>query len=188
MMLFTEYINTLNSMNKKEFYKNSIIASALLFSIIAGSFYYYFSTVYTLKAKVIKLNKQRTSIKKLLEIYKENETNKKEISALLSEEKDFRILNFFETTLKQTGLDNFQKGTLEPTESVFIQKQYAESKLVASFKQITMQQLYTLLDALGKKQRIYIKELTIIKTKGAAVDVTITLATLKPLSEGELVK
>ncbi len=188
MMLFTNLIILLNDMSKKEFYRNGLIALGLLFAFIAGSFYYYFTETDILKSKIARLNKQRISIKKLLEEHTKNSFNRKEIDTILTEEKDFRILNFFETTLKETDLSTALKGNLEPTESVFISKQYAESKLIASFKQITMQQIYTLLEALQKKSRIYIKEITLVKTKGATVDATITIATLKPLGENESVK
>ena len=176
------------NVSSSDFFKTTGIAGLLLVASFSGGFYYYFSTIHSLKTKVQKLNKQRSDVKQILETFEKTNKNKKEIDALLAEEKEFKIKNFFDTITKQVNLDTAQNSNAETTEEIVLPKQYSELKLIGSFKNITTQQLCNLLSALEQKKRIYTKDLTIIKTKNATLDVTLTIATLKPLNEGEIVK
>lgn len=172
----------LMNFEKKEFYKYTSIYFGVMLTLIFGIIYYYFSTVHTLKMQLKKINRNREDVRVLLQKHKFIEKQKEKINEILSEEKNFKIKNFFDGLLEQHGLKGLLRRESEVSEEV-LYKKYTEIKLVAHLNQINTEQMCQLLDSIEQKARVYIKELIITKTRGASLDVSLTIATLKPQSE-----
>jgi poly-D-alanine transfer protein DltD len=167
---------------KKEFYKHIGIYFGTVLLLVFGIVYYYLSTVSSLKQALKKVNKNREEVRLLLKQHKATQKHKSTINELLSQEKNFKIKNFFDSIVKQHQLTTKQKKEAEVSEEV-LYKQYTEIKLTAQFRQMSTQELCDFLNSIEQKTRVYTKELTITKTKGASLDVSLTIATLRPQSE-----
>jgi len=169
---------------KKEFYRNSGAFIGIIGLLIFGIFYYYYSTVSSLRKNLKKINGRRAEAQLVLKKLQTVTKQKEEVDALLNKEKNFKIQSYFDDTVKQLNLTLHQKRDADVSEES-LQKGYSEIKLVSQFKAITMEQLCKLLDSLEQKPRIYVKELSITKARGAALDVTLTIATLKSQNSSE---
>lgn len=182
MELLKQLQNKIINFERKEFYQYTGIIFGTLSLITAGLIYYYFSKTTELQATLKKLNKNRQEVQQLLQEYKFVEKQKEAVNEMLDEERNFKLKSFFDTLTMQFNIRNQQQKEAEVTEEL-LHKQYTEIRLVAQFRQITMQQLCDLLNGIEQKQRVYTKELVITKTKGAALDVILTIATIKPQTE-----
>lgn len=167
---------------KKEFYKYIGIYFGVIGVLTLGLVYFYYTHVISLQSKLKRVNRSRQEVALLLEKYKYAQKQKAEVDALLNEEKSFKIKDFFDKVVQQHRLTGKQKKEAEPSDEV-LHKKYTEYKLTAQFRQISTKQLCELLNSIEQKARVYTKELTITKTRGASLDVSLTIATLKPHSE-----
>jgi len=176
--------NKVLQFEQKEFYRNSGIFLGVICFLIFGIFYYYYSTIFSIKRDLKKINSRREEAQLILKKLQTVTKQKDEVDTLLDKEKNFKIQSYFDDTVKQLGLTSNQKRDADVSEEA-LQKGYSEIKLVAQFKSITMEQLCKLLEALEQKPRIYVKELVITKARGASLDITLTIATLKSQTASE---
>ncbi len=136
--------------------------------------------------KVIKeianINKLRRQAQQILQKNVVVEQKKQEVESILTKDPSFKIKEFFDQTLEDTGLSS--KSTKEPEIGAArnLNNGYSEIKLEASFSEITMQDITELILALEKNPRIFTKDLSMSRNKNnpKALDVTITIATLQP--------
>ena len=171
-------------MKKKEFYKNVGTYFGVMLALTFGLIYYYYAKTSELKATLKKVNRSRQDVQVILQKYKAVKKQSEEVNAMLAEEKNFKIKNFFDSIVQQHQLKNKQKKEAEVSEEL-LYKRYTEIKLAAQFRQISTQQLCEFLNSIEQKARVYTKELIVTKTKGASLDVSLTIATLKPQSEAK---
>lgn len=170
------------SFERNEFYKNVGAYFGIVFLLMLGITYYYFSKTSELQSSLKKINRNRERVRLILQEHKAVQKQRTEVNTMLNEEKNFKIKNFFDGIVQQHQLKLQQTKETEISEEV-LQKKYTEVKLTAQFKQISTQQLCELLNSVEQKARVYTKELTITKTRGASLDVLLTIATLRPQSE-----
>ena len=182
MELLKQLQNRIIHFERKEFYQYAGALFGAVFIVILGLVYYYFSKTSELHSTLKKLNKNRQEVQQLLQEYKIVEKQKEAVNDMLDEERNFKLKSFFDNLTTQFNLRNQQQKEAEVTEEL-LHKKYTEIRLTAQFRQITMQQLCELLNGIEQKQRVYTKELVITKTKGAALDVILTIATIKPQTE-----
>jgi hypothetical protein len=166
----------------KEFYKRIGLYAGVIVFLIVGTLYYYYTRTSDLHAALKKVNKDRQEVQHLLKKYKRVLEQKEAVNTMLEEEKNFKIQSFFDSVVQQHQLKGQQKQDAQVSEEV-LYKRYTEIKLTAQFKQINTQELSELLRSIEEKKRVYIKDLAITKTKGAALDISLTIATLKSQSE-----
>ena len=161
----------------------ALFAAIFLFSGII--IYRYYSSVSTLKKKIVYINNKRREVKELLERYEIVKQQQEEVDVLLAKDKDFKIGGYFNTVMKQVGVE--KNKTREPeTSSEELDNEYTEIKLYASFSNINTQKLTELLDTLEQNERIYTKELEIYKpNQGPTINVNLLIATLEPKIETE---
>lgn len=163
---------------QREFYRNAGAFLGTMGLLIFVIFYYYYSVVFGLRKDLKKINSRREEAQFILKKHQTVIKQKDEVDALLNKEKNFKIQSYFDDTVKQLNLSSNQKRDADVSEEA-LQKGYSEIKLIAQFKSISMEQLCKLLESLEQKPRIYVKELVITKSRGAALDIALTIATLK---------
>lgn len=181
MEFLTSLQRKISHLSTQEFYKYASIYIACMITLTGGIVYLHFSTIHSLNRKVKALRSKRNDIKRLLQKNALVQKQSKEINTLLEEEKNFKIKSFFDNLVTLKGIQNKQKKEAEVTEEI-LYKKYTEIKLKAQFRQMNTMLLAQLLDAIEAKKRVYVKELTITKTRGASIDISLVIATLKPQS------
>lgn len=184
MMLLSKIKNYFLGLQKQEFY--TVLKSFFLtfFCIIFGILYYQYSATQDLLSKINSINKTRKEAQLVLGKLKKVNQQSQEVNELLNKEPNFKIKNYFETILAQHKLKLKLKKPVDVASEV-LYKKYTERQLTAHFAQISTQQLCEFLKTIEEKTRIYTKDLIITKTKGAALDVMLTIATLTPQGEGK---
>jgi len=181
-----KFLNSLQNIivkfDRKEFYRYAGVYFGVVFLIAAGLVYLYVSRLSSLRSDLKKLNIRRSEVQLLLKKLKDVKQQSAEVNEVLAEEKSFKIQSFFDGIVTQQNLTSKQKRDAEVSEEL-LYKRYTEIKLSAQFRQLDMMALCKLLSEIEQKTRIYIKELSISKTKGAGFDAALTIATLKPQSD-----
>lgn len=183
MELLQKIQETFLSFEKKEFYKNTGIFFGIIFAVIGSLLYFHYSKTASLMLELKKVNRSRTDAQIVLEKYQRVKKQSEEVNSMLNEEKNFKIKNFFDGVVAQQKLKSNLKNEADLSDKT-LYKRYIEVQLTAQFKQISTKQLCELLNTIEEKNRVYTKELIITKTKGASLDVTLTIATLKPQTDG----
>ncbi len=170
------------SLEKKIFYQGIIIFFGILIALIIGMLVYYYTTIYSLKNQLTKTKRQQEEVRLLLGQFTQLQEESKKVNDVLEEEKNFKIKNFYESILQQQNLHSSQLKEAEIQEEN-LRNRYIEIKLTSQLQQLSTEQLCNLLDILDKKARIYIKDLSITKTRNNNLDVVLVIGTLKIQSE-----
>ena len=102
----------------------------------------------------------------------------KKLQKLLEQEKDFDLNVFFEKFCAQFKITPFESWDTT-TQSFAGSDKFDEVLLNATFKQLTTQQLVTILEELNKNELVYIKELNITNEETKTITVNIIIATKK---------
>lgn len=147
----------------------------LIIGIMLG---YYYTTLHSLKGQITKTKRQQEEVRHLLGKFTQLQEEIQKINTVLDEEKNFKIQSFYDGVLQQYNLQNTQLKDAEVHEEK-LRNTYTEIKLTSQLHQISTQQLCNILNTLEKKTRIYVKSLTITKTRNNSLDVVLVIATLK---------
>ncbi len=182
MSFFSNLYTRIMSFEKKLFYQGIIVFFGALVAIIVGMLIYYYTTVFGLKSQLIKTKRQQEEIRSLLGQFTQLQEESKNVNAVLEEEKNFKIKNFYDSLLQQQNLQGSQLKEAEIQEEN-LRNRYTEIKLTSHLHQLSTEQLCNLLDALEKKARIYVKDLSITKTRNNNLDVVLVIGTLKIQNE-----
>lgn len=166
------------SLESNEFNRNATLLIACNMLLIVGMSWYYHSKTSALQLSLREVYRKENEAKNLLERFKEVKKQSEEVNALLEKEKNFKIKNFFDDTVKKLNLSQFQKGESKISEETVLNKRYTEVTMQVQFQGINTKQLCDLLQAIEQKSRIYTKELAVTKMKGASLAIALTIATL----------
>ncbi len=180
-----EFINkirlTIEGLEQRDLYKYLTIVLSILMLLLGFVIYRYYSKVGDLRRKINAVNDVREeNVRGILKRMNNVAQQRKQVNDILAKEKDFKIAGYFTTLLKRQKLTN--NMVEDSTSEVVLNNKYKEIILKARFVNMTMQKLCFLLDAIEKKERVYNKNLEIIrstKTPGT-IDVNMTIATLQP--------
>lgn len=179
------YIDNLDERQFKIYVLIFLAALGLFTGLILFRYYH---SIRTLKRKITTINKKRTSVRELLERNELVKRQQKDVDAILAKEKDFKISQFFENILSTLAISKDQVQSLE-TRSEDVLDGYTEWTLDARLNKLNMKKLTELLNEIEKEERIYTKELEIIKEQESpAIDVKITIATLEQKITPEVVE
>ena len=103
---------------------------------------------------------------------------RKEVDAILEEDKDFKIGGYFKDVLTKLVLTS--KKAVESPSQIDREGKYRESILNVKFTDMDMKQLSELLNEIEKNKRIFTKELEVTTSRKTPqkIDVNLTIATL----------
>lgn len=160
-----------------EFYRNIGIFLGALVLITGGIIYYHHTETAALRSTLQRVYKTQQEAKVILERLKVVTKRKEEVDSVLEEDKNFKLKSFFDDEVAKLHLTQYQTKDAEVSDEI-LQKIYTEIKIIAQFRGISTKQLCELLQAIEQKNRVYTKELTVIK-RNDSLDVTLTIATLK---------
>jgi hypothetical protein len=183
MTLLEKARNLIGSLDTNEFYRNAAIFIGINVLLMLGIVWFYYSRTTSLQGSLREIYKKEYEAKGLLERLKEVKKQSEEVNTLLEQDKNFKIKNFFDDTVKKLNLSANQRGDAKVSAEAVLRKRYTEVTIQAQLQRINTKQLCDLLQAIEQKARIYTKELTITKMKGATLAVTLTIATLTAQTE-----
>ena len=177
MKVFTNFAIYIQNLNKKDFEKYLIIFLVST-TVLFGSITYYIYSKSSDKVKQVKILGELTKkIAIVMGNYEKMLLEEQRLQQLLEQDKEFGMNKFFEKFCREQNLTpepGFASITL-PIEG----SEFDEILLSVTFKGINTQILTKILDALDKKEIIYIKELIIKNEGNKKIEVNITLATKK---------
>jgi hypothetical protein len=180
MVLFDRIRDFFASLEERTFYYyiSAFLGIIILFS--AGLIYYKYDSTADLINDLESINEEReTVVKPLLSKAARIKNKQKEINAMLSKDKAFKIGGAFKDICDKIHLT--PSRTQPPTQSDFVDDKYQESVLVTEFTNISMKELLDILKAIEEVERIYTKQLDINKSKNdSTIDIKLTIATLLP--------
>lgn len=181
MIFFSNIKNYISNLDQKDFYKNVGIALGIVVIIMLGIMYYTHTRVSYWRKRINIINQEREEIRIILEKDQLVLNQRAQVNAMLIEEPDFKIQGYFTNLVNKLGFI----GNKAPSTSVSFgdrdDQEYREVLLNAKFEAMNMKQLTELLNELEQYDRIYIKELEIIKSRkiADAITVNLTIATLQ---------
>jgi beta-lactamase regulating signal transducer with metallopeptidase domain len=181
-MIFLEKINDwLCGLDEKDFYKYFGIFFGAIALACGLILFFHFRAINDLERRSADINSLREEAQK---IFSKAETVKQQqatVDATLAKEKDFKIGGYFKDLL--VSLNLLDKKTVENPSHIDLGKGYTETILNTKLTEMNTKQLCEILDAIDENERIYTKELDIVKSakKPNAIDVTLTIATLQKI-------
>lgn len=178
MTLLEKTRGLISSFDSNEFYRNAAIFIGINVFLMLGIMWFYYSRTTSLQGSLKEIYKKEYEANGLLDRLKEVKKRSEAVNTLLEQDKTFKIKNFFDDTIKKLNLSTNQRGEAKVSEETVLKKRYTEVTIQAQLQRINTKQLCELLQAIEQKARIYTKELTIVKMKGATLAVTLTIATL----------
>jgi len=181
MELFDKIKNFIAHLETKQFYRYSGIILGSLIVLMLTIIYYHYSSMKFWAKRINIINEEREEIRSILDKAQLVANQRAEVDSMLNESPDFKIDGYFTELVSKFGF----AGNTKPTTSISFgdrdDMQYREVFLNAKFDTMTMKQLCELLDEIEQKDRIYIKELEIVKSKKIpdTIMVNLTIATLQ---------
>lgn len=178
----------LDNIDAKHFYRYCLGFIAALCLISSLIMFQYYRKVRSLKNKIETVNGMREEVRTILGKVQHVKKEQREVDELLKQDPNFKIAGYFEEVLSKTGL-NRKKASLEVT-SPAREGKYQESLLNVKLTDMTMKELTELLQEIEQNKRVFTKELEITASRKNAnsIDVNLTIATLEPRIEGEIVE
>lgn len=176
MELLNKVVAQIQEMDPKQLQKYMLIALGAIVCCVIGLIYYLNQYNNDL---IIRIKQVRTLSEKAAKIIQENKHMVKEeqrLKELLEANKEFKMQGFFEQFCRDQSITP-EAGWDTRTEQV--SEKFDEVTLPATFKNQTTESLVTILDALEKKEIVYIKDLTIRTESPGKISFDITLATKK---------
>ena len=171
----------MQDLNRKEILRILLIYSICFLFLVGFLLYRHFIAIADIEQKTKILNKARKDIQIILTEYDHIKSKKNEVDDMLTKDKNFYLVKYYQDTVKATSIMDEKSSALitqaGPTG-------YMEESLQINFTQITMQQLCEFLQTLQTTRRIFVKNLDILKSNiDKKINVNISIATLKPIIE-----
>lgn len=179
MVFFERVKGFIRSLDTREFYRFIGIIFGIVFLILSLLVYRYYSSVQQLHRKLRRVNEQRQETRSILEKNEEVLLQRSNIEALLEQTKNFKIKEFFSSVLQELQLTALSSKEPDISQKDLIDG-YVEIQLEASFSGMNTRQLAELLYKLEQNERVYIKDLKIVKAlKAPTIDVSLVIATFE---------
>jgi len=166
-----------SELDQGEFRKLMMVYLAAFAACSGMLLFFYFSQEVGLKDKIRQLNKSRKTVQKVLTDYQKVAQQKEAVVKLLSEDENFYLQQFVQTTLKTVGITG---STVGKVASQSLKNGYTEESVSVLLAGINTQQLCQLLQSIEQASRGSVKNVTINREEGATdINVSMTVATLK---------
>ena len=171
------FLSTKNRRDLYLYYSGFLGIMILIIAFIVGA---HFSTLSRLTSELKKVNKNRSAAQAILVQNNEVMAQQEAVKAILDEEPSFYIGQYFTDLIRAQNLQEHLTKDPERSESD-VGNGFTEHKLAVTFSRLDMKVLTELLFKIEQNQRVYTKELKIIKNiKDGLLDVTLVIATLEP--------
>lgn len=171
--------NFIENLETKDFYKYLAIALSVIIVIIGILIFNFYRKIHNLNERIALINDQRIVAQRILTQDEQVKKQRIAVNAILAQDPDFIIGNYFNKILTKLGLIDKQKSSIEVSH-IEHGDGYKETILKAKLTDMNMKQLCDLLSEIEKTERVYPKELEIVKGKNKTIDVNLAIATLEP--------
>lgn len=179
MEIITKLKDLILGIDEGAFYKYLAAILATILLVIGLLTWRYYSNVNFFIKKINIVNNQRQEVAQLLSEFETVRAQEREVSELLESDKNFKIAQFMTNIIRETDLNQNSSKEPELAEEE-LDNDYTEIKLVASFVNLSMQQLCQLMTKIDQNERVYTKDMIITKVpKNPLIDVVLEIATLK---------
>jgi len=140
--------------------------------------YRYYSIAHQLERRLKRVNQQRIEARSILAKHDLVLKQQRKVDELLKHDSNFKIKEFFATILQTLGIaQNLLKDP--DTASQPLMEGYIEIKLESRLTGLSMYQLVELLQKIEQNERVYIKDITITKSKQNMLDILLIIATFE---------
>lgn len=184
MSMLIRFKNFVDELESKIYYRYLAAVLGIFTALLVMFFYLHNRKVNSLEQELRKVNRERQQARELLEKHTIVQQQKLEVDEILSQDKTFKIKEYFSQAASELNLGNKLAKDTEISEPQDLENGYSEIKLDASFTKLTMKELSELLYKIETSRRIYTKELVITQAPDSrTIDVTMVIATLQPRLE-----
>ena len=143
--------------------------------------YYHYSNVSWYTTQFRKLETLRNQTKTVVKDAQLLKAQQKEVDEILAKDRDFRIVQAFQTIIRTGGFASKLVGEPSTPTTGETTRGKTEVQINANLRNLSMKEVSDLLVAIGEVPQLYTKEVTVKKSPGrSAVDVDIVVATLEP--------
>lgn len=163
----------------KAFYKYLAITLSVIVLIVGIVVFNFYRKIHALDERIALINDQRTLAQRILTKDEQVKKQRIAVNAILAQNVDFIIGDYFNKILTKLQLIDKQKSSIEVSH-IDHGDGYTETILKAKLTDMNMRQLCDLLAEIEKTERVYPKELEIIKGKNRTIDINLAIATLEP--------
>lgn len=185
MVIFTKFKNFIQDLDEKQFYTYLAAYIGSIVLLMSLLMFMHYRKVYTLKKKISRINNNRRAAQDILSTYERVKQQKAYVAAMLEKDKNFKIVGYIDSVLANLNLTSNRSSYTQNAEAKESLPEYTEIRLVIHLVDLNMRQLVELLHEIEKNERIYTKELEIMRsTTKPAIDVTLTVATLQERTQG----
>lgn len=168
----------IESLEEKNFYKYLALTIGIIICIVSLIFFGYYRALNTINDRIIMINDLRENVQQALTASKKIKKQREQINTILAKDVDFKMGAYFTDLLASLKLTE-KKQAVDYSHIDHVGA-YRESILKAKLTDLTMKDLCELLYAIEKNQRMYVKELEIVKSRKGNLDINLTIATLEP--------
>lgn len=168
------------SLDQKTFRNYALGAGGGLLVLSIGIMYYNYRSVSTLIQALDDVNSERKKVKTILIDAKQVQKKQETVRKMLDENLSFKINQYLTQVLETLHLSNKSEPLTSGTRD--IDDKHRETSVTVILNGMSMKEVTQLLQELEKKEKIYIKELSIERDKKRAetVKVIISIGTLEP--------
>ena len=135
---------------KQQFWYFATVSTIFIF-LVGLLFYYHANKISHLQKQLRRINHQRMQARELLEKYTTVKQQKISVDEILSQDKTFKIKEYFSRTLAEMRLQNKLDKEAEVADPQDLDNGYTEIKLDAGFTKMSMQELAELIYQIEKK-------------------------------------
>jgi len=169
----------IGSLEEKQLYRYMMISFGVLLIMLGLLIFYHYRKISGLRTQISGLNRIRNrEVQAILSKADYVQKQLQEIDTLLSEDRNFKISEYFENVLKKLNLGDKFKSMAPPRRET--QDQYEKSILDVNFDEMDMKQVAELLKEFEENRRIFVEKLEIMRSKKARnkLEVNMTIGTL----------
>lgn len=180
-MTFFETLETrIAQLDKKTWYFYLGITGGVLFALIGGILFFYYSSASKWQQRITTINESRLETKRLLDKAERVQKERAEVTKLLEEDPNFNIKAYLQEVLERIGIAGNMSAEIPVLTSG--DDNYQVDVATYQLLSITMKQLTEFLNELESNKRVFTKELDISKSKKIprTIDVSVTIATMMP--------
>ncbi len=179
-MKLSRITDMISGLSPRDFYRYLAISLGIFLALFSGLIYIHYRRISIAQRRIRRIGQQREEARAILQEHQLVKQQQADVDAILAADKKFRILDYFNSLLQELNLTALSTQAPAITEQD-LGNGYSEVQLTASFANMNMKQITELLFKIEQNQRVYTKELIIVKSmKSPTLDVTLVIATLQP--------
>jgi len=158
------------------------LAYIFLYILLMGFLIFrHFSALQDAQQKMKILNKARNEIQFILTEFEYIKNKTEQVDLLLTKDKNFYIQKYYQETMQD--LDIIKQSASGLASNIW-PNGYTEESLQINLSEITMKQLSDFLQAIQENQRVFVKNLEIVKSSvEKKINANLAIATLKPVGD-----